>query len=75
MAKKTTKKKASPKKPSRMQTVKTASKTVTSYKLLEEITVRGIEDQVIYYISKGWQPIGGVVLKGDKFIQTIVQVA
>ena len=51
------------------------AKTVTSYKLLEEMSVRNIEDQVNYYITKGWAPIGGVVLKGDKLVQTIVQVA
>ena len=38
------------------------------------MTVRNIEDQVNYFITKGWAPLGGVVLKGDKLVQTMVHI-
>ena len=68
-------KKATKKTVAKLQTVMTTAPKVVSYKILEEMTVRSIEDQVNYFIAKGWTPLGGVVLKGDKLVQTIVEHA
>lgn len=47
---------------------------VTEYKLFTEDSVRSLEDQVNYYIKKGWSPVGGVVLQGaSTFTQTMVR--
>ncbi len=53
---------------------KSASAQVLEYKLFCEDSVRGLEDQVNYYISKGWAPVGGVVLQGqNNYMQTMVR--
>jgi len=47
---------------------------VLEYKLFVEDSVRSLEDQVNYYISKGWAPVGGVVLQGQSnYLQTMVR--
>lgn len=47
---------------------------VLEYKLFVEDSVRNLEDQVNYYISKGWAPVGGVVLQGQSnYLQTMVR--
>ncbi len=47
---------------------------VLEYKLFVEDSVRNLEDQVNYYISKGWSPVGGVVLQGtNHFLQSMVR--
>ncbi len=46
---------------------------VIEYKLFTEDSVRGLEDQVNYHIKKGWAPVGGVVLQGNNFTQTMVR--
>ena len=46
---------------------------VVEYKLFVEDSVRNLEDQVNYYIKKGWSPVGGVVLQGpNHFLQSMV---
>jgi hypothetical protein len=51
-----------------------AASPVLEYKLFCEDSVRCLEDQVNYYISKGWAPVGGVVLQGTgNYIQTMVR--
>ncbi len=51
-----------------------ASPQVLEYKLFVEDSVRSLEDQVNYYISKGWAPVGGVVLQGQSnYLQTMVR--
>ena len=52
-------------------TVKAKTQQIVSYKILSEMT-RNIEDLVNYHISKGWSPVGGVVLKDNTFVQTMV---
>lgn len=49
------------------------SQRVSEYKLFTEDSVRGLEDQVNYFIKKGWSPVGGVVLQGSNFTQTMVR--
>lgn len=47
---------------------------VLEYKLFVEDSVRNLEDQVNYYISKGWAPVGGVVVQGqNNYMQTMVR--
>lgn len=47
---------------------------VLEYKLFVEDSVRGLEDQVNYYIGKGWAPVGGVVVQtGGNFMQSMVR--
>ena len=47
---------------------------VVEYKLFCEDSVRSLEDQVNYYITKGWSPVGGVVLQGsNNFMQTMIR--
>ena len=51
-----------------------ATQQVLEYKLFCEDSVRGLEDQVNYYIGKGWSPVGGVVLQGSgNYMQTMVR--
>ncbi len=51
-----------------------APQKVLEYKLFVEDSVRSLEDQVNYYISKGWAPVGGVVLQGqNNYLQTMVR--
>ncbi len=76
--------KAKTAKPSASKTVATKLQTkittpakgaarVIEYKLFTEDSVRGLEDQVNYHIKKGWAPVGGVVLQGSNFTQTMVR--
>ncbi|MCX6131274.1 MAG: hypothetical protein NTX25_19715 [Proteobacteria bacterium] len=52
----------------------TNSAKVVEYKLFCEDSVRSLEDQVNYHISKGWSPVGGVVLQGQhNYLQTMVR--
>lgn len=47
---------------------------VLEYKLFVEDSVRSLEDQVNYYIGKGWAPVGGVVVQtGGNFMQSMVR--
>ena len=47
---------------------------VVEYKLFCEDSVRNLEDQVNYYIGKGWAPVGGVVLQGSSnYMQTMIR--
>jgi hypothetical protein len=47
---------------------------VLEYKLFVEDSVRNLEDQVNYYIGKGWSPVGGVVVQGqNNYMQTMVR--
>jgi hypothetical protein len=47
---------------------------VLEYKLFVEDSVRNLEDQVNYYIGKGWSPVGGVVVQGQSnYMQTMVR--
>lgn len=47
---------------------------VLEYKLFVEDSVRNLEDQVNYYIGKGWSPVGGVVVQnGGHFMQSMVR--
>ena len=51
-----------------------SSPTILEYKLFVEDSVRSLEDQVNYYIGKGWAPVGGVVLQGSgNYLQTMVR--
>ena len=51
-----------------------AAPSILEYKLFVEDSVRNLEDQVNYYISKGWAPVGGVVLQGQSnYLQTMVR--
>ena len=53
---------------------KTGLNKVLEYKLFVEDSVRNLEDQVNYHISKGWAPVGGVVLQGqNNYMQTMVR--
>jgi hypothetical protein len=53
---------------------KTSPNTVLEYKLFVEDSVRNLEDQVNYYIGKGWAPVGGVVVQGqNNYMQTMVR--
>lgn len=66
--------KASVKTTAAAATKKTAPQKVLEYKLFVEDSVRSLEDQVNYYISKGWAPVGGVVLQGqNNYLQTMVR--
>lgn len=52
----------------------TGAQKVLEYKLFVEDSVRNLEDQVNYYISKGWSPVGGVVVQGqNNYMQTMVR--
>ncbi len=52
----------------------TPSSPILEYKLFCEDSVRSLEDQVNYYIGKGWSPVGGVVLQGSgNYMQTMVR--
>ncbi len=43
------------------------------YQLLIEDSVRNLEDQVKYNMTKGWTPIGSVIVQGSgHFVQTMV---
>lgn len=53
---------------------KSVPNQVLEYKLFVEDSVRNLEDQVNYYISKGWAPVGGVVVQGqNNYMQTMVR--
>jgi hypothetical protein len=52
----------------------TSNNRVLEYKLFVEDSVRNLEDQVNYYIGKGWAPVGGVVVQGqNNYMQTMVR--
>ncbi|MDQ3235058.1 MAG: hypothetical protein M3Q07_24885 [Pseudobdellovibrionaceae bacterium] len=52
----------------------TGANKVLEYKLFVEDSVRNLEDQVNYYIGKGWSPVGGVVVQGqNNYMQTMVR--
>lgn len=83
-AKPAAKAKASPRKSvGRKKTTATATKTLSAgletgavleYKLFVEDSVRNLEDQVNYYIGKGWSPVGGVVVQSaGHFMQSMVR--
>lgn len=49
------------------------SQRVSEYKLFTEDSVRNLEDQVNYFIRKGWHPVGGVVFSGQTYTQTMIR--
>ena len=72
--KKVAKKKAAKKPAVRSTATKVTSLVpkVTEYRLIKEVSLRALEDEVNYRITKGWQPLGGPMEEDDFFFQAVV---